>query len=313
VAIKKFRIQNQSSYQSLVPQQQLQGTDDAPDSPDADESTTPPTGETPPEAEETKDEAPETQEEPPARASKVVTMPAHRMVELKRQEREKGKRAALAALDAEAKGLGYASHAAMVAALKAKRSRVKPSASRTSAPEPETENEETDTSTPTAPRGRTTREQRELLRAQEQRRAANRARAAAERKARQLEKQREADRAEHELRIVAVSVGVKDIDYALTILKRQLAGMSQAELAKFDERKFFSDTLRKSHPYLYGEAVQPVTTSPSSESKEAPPTPPNKPTPPTAPPKDVRQMSRQEYDAYLRSKGLTPPHLGSPG
>jgi hypothetical protein len=106
---------------------------------------------------------------------------------------------------------------------------------------------------------------------------------------------------------------VKDVDYALALLQRQLQGMSQEELAKFDEDKFFTESLRKTHPYLYGESVQPVTTSPTGDPK-APPTPPapRAPTPPPGGTKKASEMTRTEYYERLNKLGLTPPQHGSP-
>jgi hypothetical protein len=301
----------QTELQPLAQQQQFQ---DAPATPATDQ---PPPADSTPAAEPASSDT--TEATPPGRTNKVITMPTGRMAQLKREEREKGKRAALAALDADAKALGYASHEDMMQKLKASKGR--PPATRTApVSAPADDDEDQTPAAPPAPsgKGRQTRAERELARAQEQRRAANRARAAAEKRARALERQREADRAEHELRLVAVGAGVKDTDYALTILQRKLQNMSQAELEKFDEEKFFSADLRKSHPYLYETQQQPVTTSPMSDTKPVTTTPsatpPSKPAAntPAGDKKDARTMSKQEYDALLRARGLTPPQLGSP-
>jgi hypothetical protein len=243
----------------------------------------------------------------PPRTGKVITMATSRMAQLKRDEREKGKRAALSALDNEAKELGYANHADMIQKLKAKKARGATPPATTREPE------DTDNDTPTTQGSRrSTRAEREIARLQEQRRAANRARAASDRKARELERQREADRAEHELKIVAVQAGVKDVDYALSLLQRELANKTDAQLKEFDEEAFFKTELRKKRPYLYETTEEPVTTSPSTADTQAVPKPGTPPVP-TGEKKDARSMTKQQFDEYLRAKNLTPPHLGMPG
>lgn len=290
---------------------QLQQQQQEAPAPPAPSTETQPPADAPPASDSTTD----TTEAPP-RNSKVITVPTGRMASIKREEREKGRRAALTALDSEAKSLGYASHEDMMQKLKANRGRPSAPAVRT-APTAPAESDDDQTPAPAPSKGRQTRAERELARAQEQRRAANRARSAAEKRARVLQRQREADQAEHALRLVAVGQGVKDTDYALTILQRKLSGMSQADLDKFDEEKFFSTDLRKTHPYLYGESTQPVTTSPTSDPRAptSSPTPPKAPAPPApaGDKKDARTMSRKEYEDALRARGLTPPQLGSPG
>lgn len=239
------------------------------------------------------------------------------MASIKREAKEKGRREALAALDATAKELGYASHEDMVQKLRANKGR-RPAAPAARTAPPETDEDDTDTTPPTtAPsRRRETNIERKLARAEEQRRAAHRARAAAEKRAKQLERQREADAAENELRLAAVAAGVQDVDYALTILRRELQDKSADELAKFDEKKYFSETLRKRKPYLYEVQEQPANTSPpvdpSKPNTQAPPATPPKATPAPGE-KDARTMSKADFDQRLRKLGYTPPHLGSPG
>jgi len=229
------------------------------------------------------------------------------MAEIKRKEREKGKRAALQAADNAAKELGYSSHEDMITKLKAKRTPQAPvNRPVAAAPAAETDDAPTQTSR------RTTKQDREIARLQEQRRSANRARAAAERKLREQQRAAEARDAEHELRVAAARHGVKDVDYALVLLQRKLKGMPEKDLAAFDEDVFFSTELRKTNPYVYGEEVQPATTSPEGTSKVTPKTP-TTPTPPNGQQKDARAMSKSEYEQTLRQRGFTPPHLGTPG
>lgn len=236
--------------------------------------------------------------------SRVLSMPTAAMSEIKRKERERGERKARQAADAQAKELGYASHEDMLAKLKAAKARpaAKPAAAAPASAETE--------QAPPATRRQQSKAERDLARMEERRRSANRARASAERRVRELERQRDADSAEHELRLSAVKHGVHDVDYALTLLKRKLSGLKPEELRTFDEDTFFSVELRKSNPYLYGEEVRPATTSPSSSSSTKPTTT----NPPAADTKteDARTVSQDKYNEMLRKRGLTPPQHGMP-
>ncbi len=281
--------------------------------PNDDTNPTDPTAGTPPENEGEQPPAPasgaSSNPAPIARQSRVISVPTGRMAEIKKAERAKGQRAAQQAADNAAKELGYSSHEDMIAKLKAKQSRSTPAAgARAATPPPEADAEPA----PAAASGRSNaRTQRELARAQEQRKAANRARAASERREKQARRELEAREAEHELSLAAVRHGVQDTDYALTLLKRKLAKLSAKELEAFDEDQYFKVELRKTHPLLYVLEERPADTSPTS-SKE---TPRPGPTTPPAPPngkKDAREMSRPEFEQSLRSRGYQLPHLGSP-
>lgn len=278
-----------------------------------DPNTAPATTTEPPADDDPPADPPATPDPPadPPRGGKVIAIPTSQMAKLKRDERDKGKRAAAQAADAQARELGYASHADMIDKLKAKKNRPPASARPTQTSANDDGDGDEPPTPPAAGARRQTRVERELERAREQRKAANRARTAAEKKARQLERQREADRAEHELRLAAVGAGVQDVDYALALCQRQLSGMSDEELAKFDEVKFFKEELRRLKPYLYETVEQPVTTSPPP-SDPKPPTPPGRP-PAPPPDKDIRTVSRQEYKARLAKLGITDPSVGAPG
>lgn len=306
VVIRKPQTQTQS-YRLRQQQQQQEA-------PAAPAPGTPPTTD-PPAAEPPASDASSAATDPP-RNGKVIAIPSAKMASIKREAKEKGRREALASLDATARELGYASHEDMVQKLRANKGRRPAAPTARTAPPPESD-DNTDDSTPPAPvasRRRETRTERELTRAQEQRRAANRARAAAEKRAKQLERQREADSAENELKLAAVGAGVKDVDYALVILRRKLQGKTEDELAKFDEDKFFKDELRRTHPYLYTVQEEPVTTSPPADpanpGKQAPAA-----TPPKAPAsgdkKDGRTMSKAEYNETLSKRGFVNPSVGS--
>lgn len=122
-----------------------------------------------------------------------------------------------------------------------------------------------------------------------------------------VELQRELDKrqAEMALREAAAKAGVRDIGYALHLLRDHLSGMPQQDLASFEEGKFF-EGLRQSHPYLYGETVRPATTGTGGA-----PAHPSSPRPDVATQAatngkrtDATKLSAQEYQDLLRARGL---------
>jgi hypothetical protein len=233
-------------------------------------------------------------------SSKVLMIPTDAMGAIKREEREKGKKQAYEELETRAKAAGFESWAAMETALKAL-----PKPSTKPAPEPPSAVEE---AKPKAdePDPEKIRLQQEALEAKQK----------AEQEAKQNQKLRNEllkQQAQNDLKLAAISAGVKDVDYALTLLKRELKGKSAEELQSFDEKKFFSETLRSSHPYLYAIEERPATTA-SGGANGAPP-PPSKGKEPIAPTNgavDARTLSRQEFDELLRKRGITPPQVGGP-
>lgn len=121
---------------------------------------------------------------------------------------------------------------------------------------------------------------------------------------RTLQEALDAKDAEMALREAAVSVGVKDVDYALRLLTRELEGKSEAEMSLFDERAYFT-SLRQAKPYLFGEVVQPATTGTGGSA--APGTKPAT-VPPAGGRIDAMKMTQAEYLAELRKRNLNPAH-----
>lgn len=122
----------------------------------------------------------------------------------------------------------------------------------------------------------------------------------------QLQEALDAKEAEASLRETAVGLGVKDVDYALRLLTRELEDKDESELAQFDERAFF-DGLRKNKPYLFGELVQPANTGTGVGAVPSAP----KPGAVTAEAArsgqpDARKMNSQEFHDLLRKRGLNP-------
>lgn len=112
-----------------------------------------------------------------------------------------------------------------------------------------------------------------------------------ERKRRQLQVALERKEAEIELRDAARGVGVKDVDYALHLLERELKGKSEAEINAFDERKFFGETLRERIPLIFQELTSPATTGATS-----------KPPPASASQQAKEAGEKGQFDAMKASK-----------
>lgn len=111
---------------------------------------------------------------------------------------------------------------------------------------------------------------------------------------------------ERELMRTGFEEGLKDVDYAIRLLQQHVARLPPEHVAKFDERAYFKG-LRKTHPYLFGETVQPVTTGAGPGG--APPAP--KPGQVAAAngangAVDTRAMSPQQFQEHLRKRGIQP-------
>lgn len=112
--------------------------------------------------------------------------------------------------------------------------------------------------------------QREKERLAKELEATRAAQQSAARKAANMAKKIEAMETDQELREVAIKEGVQDVDYAMTILQRNLNEKSEAELRNFNEVDFFKG-LRSTHGYLFGERVEPASTSKALNNEPAPP------------------------------------------
>jgi hypothetical protein len=120
-----------------------------------------------------------------------------------------------------------------------------------------------------------------------------------------LQREIDAKEAEMQLREVAIMNGVKDVDYALRLLSRNLEGKNDAEIEKFNEAEFFMG-LKTSHPYLFGENVRPATTGTGVGNAPAALKPGEaSQTQALNGQVDARKMSKEQYISHLRSKGLS--------
>lgn len=129
--------------------------------------------------------------------------------------------------------------------------------------------------------------------------------------AKQEAEQRQADldalKAEMQLRTLAAQVGIKDIDYAIVLIGREIDGLAPEALEKFDERVFF-ESLRTKMPLLFGEAVVPASTGTGGGGAPAPP-PPGRVNPPGATNSrraEIMAMDRTKFAAELLKRGIQP-------
>lgn len=261
----------------------------------------------------------------PAVPRKVLTIPVDTMGKIKANERERGRRAALADLNQRAQELGFSSHDEMLEAVaEARRAEAEADADAEALAAGDgydnAEGVDAPPRQPTkpAPRGvpasrtNATHVQRLL----DEKRTLRRSYAAEERRRKAAEEALAAQEVDHQLRLAAVKAGVQDVDYALEVLRRQVQHKSEAELAQFDEHAFFRLELRKSHPYLF-EAPAPAPSPPEEEPANTSPRG-RAPRPdaaersaPANGSMDATKLSRAEYDKLLREKGLLNPATAS--
>lgn len=125
-------------------------------------------------------------------------------------------------------------------------------------------------------------------------------------KRREVQQRLDAREAEIALERTAHQAGVHDTDYAIRLLTRHLEGLSEENLAKFDELEFFS-SLREKHPYLFGEVTRPATTGHGGNGSPATPKPGDAAKSAAQGGKtDARKMNPQEFSDLLRKRGLNP-------
>lgn len=232
---------------------------------------------------------------------KNVVLPSSALGKLKAEQRERGMREAMSSIEAKFRASGFGSLDEALAAAAAAKSAPKTTTQTKAQPIARTE---APVNTGGTGGGKGDRRQVEKLQRERERLAKQFAQEQAQR--RRLQRQLEAKEAEMALRETAAVKGVRDVDYALRLLQRELEGKDEAALKAFDESKFF-DTLRASHPYLYGETTVPANTGTGVGSA---PTAPKASTVQAAAGqagvKDARSLSTDEFQKLLRSRGLSP-------
>lgn len=242
-------------------------------------------------------------------------MPSNAVAEIRRTASDKARKAELKRLDTEAQAAGFESHAAAFEAAKQFKRSGGSRRSQVQTGPKKSWRERRAEAQATPARGESARNKRryeaEITRLKEEKRKTNRARARSDRRSKELTRKLDAQAAETSLRIAAARSGVKDVDYALHVLKQELQSKSPEELAAFNENNWFKDNLKTSHPYLYETRTTPATTGTTDDIVDGGDTPP--PPPGEAPgggasaPVDAKKMSREEYAEYLAGKGLANP------
>jgi len=241
---------------------------------------------------------------------KNVMLPQQAFAKLKEEQRQRGKREAISELDDKFKAAGFASLEDAIAALAETRKAV--SAKTETAPKPAPKavepapvaDEEVQITAQPKDAGQADKQMQQLLREREK---LAKQFAAEQAQRRKLQRQLEAKEAEFALRETAVGKGVKDVDYAVRLVQRELTGKNEQQMAAFDEAKFF-DGLRQTHPYLFGEMVVPATTGTGVGAAPSAPTAASVQVAQGAAGKfDARAASREDFYKALRARGLTPP------
>lgn len=246
---------------------------------------------------------------------KNVTIPQSAFKRIKDEAKEKGKAEAMSSLNDELKQHGFNSIGELAAAL----ANVRKGGSGNGNGAREDRSAKAPDGKPAEPSGHQRdnpkaweKYERDIDRWRKQADSERRARQVEVQRRRDAERQRDATEARRALERAAYRAGVQNVDYAIHLLTQHLEGRSEKELESFDEGKFF-EGLRAEHPYLFGEvrvaattgtgATQPATPKPAAVAATAA----------KAGAVDTRKMNRDEYQAYLRSRGLQVPGGSTPG
>lgn len=231
---------------------------------------------------------------------------------IKDEQRAKGRREAIDELDAKARAVGFESHDDALKALAALK---KPAPPVVTTPiqgahmPPKTSKND-----PAADKARA-----DAIRAQEDRVAERKKWRQENRKNRELEAALQAKDAEMALREECYRAGVKDVDYMIRLLTRELQDKSQEEIAAYDRTKFY-EAQKKERPYLFGEVVVAATTGTGGETKQGDQVQTGQGAPATPAPGaaavgesekkkfDAKTAKPEEVQQRLRELGLN-PHL----
>lgn len=231
---------------------------------------------------------------------RVMHMPTHAIGRLKKEALEKGRKAALKEIAEQG---GFASVEEMLLQLPKLKN---PTAIEPAAQPPKNVQQQVKPGAQVAGNDKRLQKDIERLQREKDEIARRMKREASARK--QLQRELDARDAEMVLREAAVAAGVKDVDYGVRLLSRHLEGKTEEELKAFDEAAFFQ-SLKASHPYLFGEKIVPANTGTGS-TVGAPPAP--KPgavqqVQSQSGQVDVRKMSPREFAAHVASLGLQVP------
>jgi hypothetical protein len=233
----------------------------------------------------------------------VFQMPASAISDIRARAGAKGRREAQAALDAQAKELGFESTADMFAKARAgKATNAAGAGSAGAAGNTGAAGQAgAQPTTPTAAPAEVAKAQRLLVAAQDA--------STKERTLRlQAERNLSVERATFTVREHAYRAGVKDVDVATAVLHRELQGKSAEELTKYDFKAYF-EKQKTERPYLFGDVKPtPANTGATGADGQQPPVPgaagatsqavdANK--------FDARGKSSKEVDDQLRKMGIS--------
>lgn len=236
---------------------------------------------------------------------KVHHIPQDSLKKLKAAQRERGKTEAIEAIITQAKQKGFNSLDDLftsAAAYKEAQSAVDAAAE-----EREQAQQRSEIAAATEERKRyeterSAREKAERLASQEAR------------KARELQRQLDAERADNHLRLLFSQHGMQDADYGLHLLTKHLSGKSDDEINVFDEDKWVGG-LKKSHPHLFGETAKPATTGTQGAGNEKPPnakdTQNHNAGAGQFDARDNKKTTRDQVNERIRQLGLQPPGGGA--
>lgn len=266
------------------------------------------TPETPPPAPPAPAPTPQVQAKP---SGKVIPMTADSLRNVEKSARDKGARQAKSEADRRAKALGYESYDAMIATLEAeKRGQPVP----TKKPQQQQQNRQPQQQQQRNDRPNNNRNDREMERLRADNQRLTKSLNGETRKRRQTEREKAQLEADMILREAAIRAGIKDVDYALHLLKQDMKAKTDEERKSFDETAYFSG-LRESRPFLFGVEKKPASTTPTPKPA---PTPAADTAPAGGPPpegekpngggdsKDAREMTQEAYHKRLRQLGITP-------
>lgn len=252
---------------------------------------------------------------------KVISVPTHAMKKIKEDSAALGRKQFQQELDAQAAELGYKNHEDWVRASREARAASSTTPSSTPATA-STSQPETKPATASAQGGdgdqlvaENQRLKQEKENALSQQKRLNRQLARSTRESNKLKNQLLAQEATTELKLAAKDAGVQDVDYAVTVYERMIAGMGEEDLKTVDERKFFGEQLRKSHPHLYQAVDKLVSTGTRNQQEITKPATSNgnqqKPgTNQEGGAINARNMTPDAFQTLLRSRGMSNPSTG---
>ena len=236
---------------------------------------------------------------PAASTGNAVSIPQSAFAKLKEEQRKRGQREAFEQLEAKFKAHGFGSLDEALAAVAAARQPAKAAPQQRTQPAPlQASQYQTQRDAPV--------DSRQLKKLQQERERLAKQFAAEQAQRRKLQRALEAKEAEMSLREAAVAHGVRDVDYALRLLQRELDGKTEEQLTSFNEADFFGKKLRSSHPYLFGETVVPATTGTGANGPTAPRAEMVQAQQGMAGQFDARKATSEEFQAELRRMGLSP-------